>query len=169
MEAFKSFNYTLQKVFKILMIAFLATMLCALFAQVVARYLFNYGIIWSEELGRYMCIWIALIGAAMACIDFSHIRVTVFEDVFKKAKPIFYIFQLLVCLAYGIFLLKIGVEYLGMKSAAALSPTLRIPMTVLYFAFPLAGAVIILNTFYLILEFFTEKKWKHPEKLEEKI
>ncbi len=46
--------------------ALVAAMTCTTFLQVVCRYAFNSPLVWSEELARYLFVWIALIGAGAA-------------------------------------------------------------------------------------------------------
>ncbi len=161
MKAFRQLNLAILKGFKFIMIVFLSIMLVVLFAQVVARYVFDYGILWSEELARFMCIWIAMLGSAIACIDFSHIRVSFAEDMFKRAKPLLNLIQMLAILAFGVLLLKYGYDYLYARGAMAMASTLGISLRYLYVVFPISALVISLNTIYLILEWFTQKKWKN--------
>ena len=46
-----------------LMMAVMATLV---FVNVVARYVFNFSIIWAEEVSQYLMIWIAYLGAGLA-------------------------------------------------------------------------------------------------------
>ena len=42
------------------------------FAQVVTRYVLNDPLIWSEELARYLFVWVSMIGAALAVRNGGH-------------------------------------------------------------------------------------------------
>jgi C4-dicarboxylate transporter DctQ subunit len=58
------------------LIAFLlATMTCVTFAQVVARYLFNYSFVWALELTTFLFAWLIFLGMAYGVRVGSHIGV----------------------------------------------------------------------------------------------
>lgn len=44
------------------------------FSQVILRYFLGLPMIWAEEIGRYLFVWITLLGAAVAVARDSHIR-----------------------------------------------------------------------------------------------
>ncbi len=48
--------------------------------QVVFRFVLNSPLTWAEELGRYLHIWLVLVGAAALESNRSHIRVEFFSD-----------------------------------------------------------------------------------------
>ena len=50
------------------------------FYQVVARYVLNTPLFWSEELTRYLLIWMAMIGSAMALSKHEHVSITTFSN-----------------------------------------------------------------------------------------
>jgi TRAP-type transport system small permease protein len=52
--------------------------------QITMRYVFDSPLIWSEELVRFMVVWITFIGASAVCYDGRHLNVEVF---FKAAPP----------------------------------------------------------------------------------
>jgi hypothetical protein len=61
-------------------IALMAVMAVLVFANVVSRYLFNFSIIWVEELTRYMMVWVGFIGSGLVLRFGAHIAVDVFQD-----------------------------------------------------------------------------------------
>src|SRR5690606_39279634 len=48
-----------------------------LFANVVARYVFNSGFPWAEELVRYQVVWMVFLGASVAARQGIHIGVDI--------------------------------------------------------------------------------------------
>ena len=46
--------------------------------QVIFRYVFNNSLVWSEELVRFLVIWMCMIGAAVSCYDDSHMMIDSF-------------------------------------------------------------------------------------------
>ena len=53
----------------------LAAMTLLVFLNVVLRYLFNSSIIVTEEIGRYMFVWMTFLGSIFAFAENAHIRV----------------------------------------------------------------------------------------------
>lgn len=50
-------------------------------AQIGSRYIFNYSLAWSEELSRYIFIFLAYMGASLAFIKDKHVRVEVIDKI----------------------------------------------------------------------------------------
>ena len=55
------------------LVALLLMMVTLVFGNVVLRYVFNYGIVFSEEVSRFMFMWITLIGALVVMKDNGHL------------------------------------------------------------------------------------------------
>jgi len=53
--------------------------------QVFCRYVLNHSLFWSEELARYMFIWLVFLSGAMVLRQDRHIQVTVFVDMLPAA------------------------------------------------------------------------------------
>lgn len=59
-----------------MLVAMLAVMAILVFGNVVLRYGFNSGIVFSEEVSRFLFMWINLIGALVVLKDHGHLGVT---------------------------------------------------------------------------------------------
>ena len=55
-------------------IVLMSAMCLVLLAQVVSRYVFGKPLTWSEELARYMFVWLALLGSAWCGRNHIHVR-----------------------------------------------------------------------------------------------
>ena len=71
----KLFN-TLVRGVEWMLVAMLAMMAILVFGNVVLRYVFNSGIVFSEEVSRFLFMWINLIGALVVLKDHGHLGVT---------------------------------------------------------------------------------------------
>ena len=71
----KVFN-TLVRGVEWMLVAMLAMMAILVFGNVVLRYVFNSGIVFSEEVSRFLFMWINLIGALVVLKDHGHLGVT---------------------------------------------------------------------------------------------
>ncbi|NVM26407.1 MAG: TRAP transporter small permease [Desulfobacterales bacterium] len=52
-----------------------ATIVAVVTIEVVLRYIFGLSLIFTEELARYLMVWIVFLGGALAVKDDSHIRI----------------------------------------------------------------------------------------------
>lgn len=59
-------------------IALIAVIVVTISVQVVTRYLFNYPIIWVEELATYAFIWGTFVGASLGLKQGRHIKIETF-------------------------------------------------------------------------------------------
>jgi TRAP-type C4-dicarboxylate transport system permease small subunit len=63
----------------------LAFMAILVFGNVVLRYLFNSGITWSEEMSRFLFVWLIFLGAIGALKDNEHLGV---DMLIKRLSPL---------------------------------------------------------------------------------
>ncbi len=86
----------MNKLFKsieALMAVMLASMITLVFINVILRYFFNSGITWSEEIARYLFVWLTFVGAIGAMRDNTHLGMdTVIRKLSPKIQKVVYIF-----------------------------------------------------------------------------
>lgn len=70
----------LIKVVEYVLIVMFAIMAVLVFGNVVLRYGFNSGIVFSEEVSRFLFMWLTLIGALIVLKDHAHLGVTSFVE-----------------------------------------------------------------------------------------
>src|SRR4051794_18781788 len=63
----------LCRLFSVLMVVCLASMVVMVFGNVVLRYGFNSGIMVSEELSRWLFVWMTFLGALVAVRNHTHL------------------------------------------------------------------------------------------------
>lgn len=71
------------RVLKVVVALCLAAMVVLVFTNVVLRYVFNSGIATSEELSRWLLVWLTFLGAIVALRQHAHLGV----DTLVKALP----------------------------------------------------------------------------------
>lgn len=125
-----------------------AFMVILVLFNVILRYFFNSGITWSEEMARYLFVWIIYIGAIGAMRDNMHLSVDVFINRFNPSiKKIIYIIGQIVILAIMGMLLKGSIDLtilnIGSKAAAT-----GIPFVLVYGSGILTSSCILLNSLY---------------------
>ena len=120
------------KLTEILLVTMLAVMVVMVFGNVVLRYGFNSGIISSEELSRYLFIWITFLGAIVAMRENAHLGLDTVVRLLPRAgkKLCFALSNLLMlgCCA----LMFYGTWKQHGINATTLSPVTETPMSWVY-------------------------------------
>lgn len=114
------------------------------FIQVFARYIFNYSFTWFEELGRYLGVFIAFLGASIGVKTGSHFTMDLIVSHFKSP------FQQIVkastnLLSSGFFILVAWYSWkivLRMHGYETTSPTMQIPMYIAYLPIPIFSMIM---------------------------
>lgn len=121
-------------------------MMTIIFAQVVARYAFHHSLTWSEEVGRYLFVWIAFLGMAAAFKAGSHVALDLLvkslHGVSRKTLELVNSI-LLVVLSSAILGAGLKLFFLGMRQK---SPALKLPMHWVYIVVPVSGAILLYFT-----------------------
>ncbi len=140
----------------------LLAVLCAIvFIQVIMRYGYGHSLSWSEELTRYMFVWIIYLGVNLGIRSDSQIKIDIMDlALHGKARKALHIIQHLVSIA-ACLAAAWGSYYLIKIGFLAISPTLHWPMWVVYIVFPIGFALDIiacLRKIYAILKNWNEKE-----------
>ena len=124
------------------------------FISVIMRYFVNRPIAWGEEFQLMCMLLIALFGAGAAFRTGSHVAIDVVVDLFswKVQKIIAILMYIVSVIIVGYFFLQ-GIAFVRqMINTGRTTDILRIPFSIIYAAFPLGCALIIIN--YSIITFF---------------
>ncbi|KJS81175.1 MAG: hypothetical protein JM58_17595 [Peptococcaceae bacterium BICA1-8] len=136
----------------------LAIIFVLLFAQVIFRFVINQSFSWSEEVARYLTIWMVFLGVAIGVRKQSLIAVeVVVQSVPKKIKTILKVMVLLITLVFSVFLIVFG-KKISMMSIHDVSTALSMPMWIAYAAIPVGGILTFLNTFVALIETLAERE-----------
>lgn len=128
----KKINDLLFKLAEVTLVVMLSTMVVMVFGNVVLRYCFNDGIIVSEELSRFLFIWITFLGAVIAMRENAHLGldsvVRMLPRVGKKACFAISNLLMLVCC----MLMFYGTWRQHHINATTMSAVLELPMSWVY-------------------------------------
>ena len=142
-----------DKVLGAILVALMAIMTIDVLIGVSTRYLMGDQVSWSEELARFLLIWIGILGAAYASGRKMHLAIDLLQPKLEPAnqKTLLKIINILVIL-FALTVMIIGgfrLIYITHK-LGQLSPAMRIPMALIYAVVPLSGIIVI---YYKLLEF----------------
>ncbi len=113
------------------------------FLQVVFRYLLRQPLFWSEELPRYLLIWMSFLAAALAQKDEAHINITLCVTPLPRlAQRWIRLLTHLIMMGFLAILIYSGSLVITI-TAHHRSTALQIPMAAVYAAVP-AGAILMM-------------------------
>lgn len=123
----------------------LAAMTLLVGVQIAGRFLFNYSIFWSDELTRFLLIWVAFLGMSAGVRRGAHPGI----DSLVRALPPHggrLIVSLAVCCSLIFFAVMTGYgSLLAFRTWGQRSPSLGLRMGIPYLAVPAAGALMLLH------------------------
>ncbi|WP_312059266.1 TRAP transporter small permease [Anaerotignum sp.] len=123
----KFFNDHLEEFF-IIPLMFLMSVIIGI--QVIMRYVFQNSLVWSEELSRYMFIWLIYFAVSYTARREKHIRIDAAINLYpKKLRPYIEILSELIVLGFSVFIAVTAVTvFQKITWSGQLSPAMRIPM-----------------------------------------
>lgn len=126
-------------------VAAMSVMLVVIFAQVVSRYVFNWTPEWSEELARYLFVWVVFIGSALIMGESGHLAVQFVPNHFKGTAT-GKLMEIIINLSGYVFILILLTQGAKMTRVMTfqISPGLEIPMSWVYAVIPLSSALMLL-------------------------
>jgi TRAP-type C4-dicarboxylate transport system permease small subunit len=121
----------------------MSIMTILLFVQVIMRRVFSQSLYWSEELARYIFIWLIYFGISYGAKIVKHIRIEAFLAIFpKKIRPFVVILGDLLFLAFAIFIIFTSFELVKKQIILKQqSPAIHLPIAVVYAA-PFVGFIL---------------------------
>ncbi|WP_413375468.1 TRAP transporter small permease [Alkalihalobacillus sp. 1P02AB] len=123
----------------------------AMFIQVTARFVFNTGTFWTDELARFSVIWLVFLGAAVTIKDKSMIKIDLVQNLKPKINGFLNKFKLLYSFIFSVMLIVIGWQTMLLVIAQR-SPNIGISMSYIYAALPVACIIMAFHLLYLLLQ-----------------
>ena len=114
------------------------------FAQVATRYVLGDPLIWSEEAARYLFVWVAMIGAALAIREGGHFGLDLLIRRLPAAKPVVGPVVTVVVSVFLIILLKTGIDETNL-AARQLAMTFPMRMHWAYLALPVGAGLMLFH------------------------
>ena len=125
----------------------LAVMSVVVFLQVIFRFVIKASLPWSEELSRYLLVYITYFGCAYGIKTGAHLGVEAFvlilpKTVQKAINVLVQIGGLVVC----VLILKFGADIVfSQMQSGQLSPAMRLPMWRIFSASPIGRAFCVIR------------------------
>lgn len=149
MERIESVFRKFDVLFKWLSALTLGGMTAAIFIQVIARYLLKSSLAWSEELSRFLFIWMTFIAAYVGARQGKHIGVEALQNALPRVPSlVLKILANLLCTAF-FFIVAYYTYRAWPRLMRQVSPALGIPIAYVYLCM-IIGSVFT-GLWYLVL------------------
>ena len=146
------FDETLAKGEAAVLIAIVAVMTVVVFLQVLYRYVFAQSLQWSEELARYLFVWLSIFGAALALQKKGHFGLDLFYKTLSTRSQRFIKFPVYLLMGTVVFVILFHGIILVQKTALQESPAMGISMAWAYSSLPVGGALMAIHLIALSLK-----------------
>lgn len=155
----KIFIY-LDKTIAIVLFIISVVMLSAGFLQVLFRYVIRSSLSWSEELIRYLHVWVVMLGATFAIKGNQFTAIIAFYELINRKSPkigrvLWFLIKILEMSFFGV-LLYYG-YIMASKSLRIQSPAIGLNMGIIYYAFPIGSFLALLYILFVIKNKISEK------------
>lgn len=164
MKFFRKINQGIGKIMDNVTWILMALLAIVVLFQVVNRNIFHFGAIWTEEVARYLFVWVIMAASVAAVERLQHITVTaVFQlwpckttDIIKVIGDVFTI----VFYAYFTY----ATAYWTLGSVKISTEITRIPIWIVYIMLPLCGLFMTMLQVEHLVTHIKEIDTHHKEK-----
>ena len=127
-----------------LMVATVAVLIVPVTLQIISRYTALIpSWIWTEELSRFLFIWMVMLGAMIGVREGTHFEVDVWPDLGPKATALLRIVSNVFVLVFALVFVWWGIAFVrfGWNQDSELA---ELPMAFIFMAWPVAGITWVL-------------------------
>jgi TRAP-type C4-dicarboxylate transport system permease small subunit len=113
--------------------------------QVFFRYVLNHSLFWSEELARYLLVWLTFLGASVAYRRKVHPGIdVVFVRMPDSIRRIFSILVHLLSIVLFLVMIFFGVKF-SYFVRLQISPALYLPKWIIFSIIPISGLILLIH------------------------
>jgi C4-dicarboxylate transporter DctQ subunit len=151
-EKMNTLKKFLNNIEEIIVVPLVAVMTVVIVMQVIFRYVLKGSLPWSEELARYLMVWVTFVGASIGVKKGAHVGVEALVMALpKKAQTIAKYLGIIISVIFCIVVFSAGLGILQKQIIGhQVSPAMRIPMWWAYAAVPV-GAFLMAVRFIQLL------------------
>ena len=156
----KTFRTILDRSLERVLIVLMVVMVFNVLWQVFTRFILGSPATFTEELARYILIWVGMLGAAYVTGKKMHLSIDFFTSKMTGAVKYWSEIFIQVCVfLFGLFGMVIGGVYLVYLTLylKQTSAALQIPLGYVYIAIPVGGLLIMYYSASALYEYATQK------------
>ena len=157
-EYLSSLSNLINKGAKYFVFVLMIFLVLIVFTEVIARYIFNTSLRYTEEIVIYSMVWLGLIGAGIAVKENSLISInTLLQSFSPKVARLIKVVGNLMIIILLLWIVRSGIKY-TLRNITQLSPTMQISMMYPYLSIPLGCGILILHYIDKIFSFLFKKE-----------
>lgn len=153
---------TLNKILRLALGVIVAAMVIGCFWQVFTRFIMNNPSKYTEELLRYLLIWMTMLGVPYAYGQDRHLSINLLTKGFNRKESLILKAGIeILILVLSVFVMIAGGWMVTMNSAGQTSPALHMPMQLYYACVPICGVLMVIYVFCHLSQIL--KQWKEEK------
>jgi TRAP-type transport system small permease protein len=139
------------KIVQVVIGVLLALMVVVVFSNVVARYVLSSALAWSEEISRFMLIWLAFLGAVIAYIKGEHLGLDIMVKILPEKGAALLQFLANCLVLYAVYMIFTGGLDLTLNSLGSgwTSPAANVSYGLVYSIVPVS---LILFLYFSVIK-----------------
>ncbi len=149
----------LDKIIETVLAILVAGMVLGCIWQVITRFILQDPSKYTEELLRYMLIWVTMIGVPYAYGKDKHLSINLLVKNFQpKNENAMKLFIECIVMLLSVCVMIIGGVMVTANSAGQISPAMQLPMQVYYICVPISGVLMVIYGVNRILHLIAARK-----------
>jgi TRAP-type C4-dicarboxylate transport system permease small subunit len=146
----------LWKVEELFLMGSLGFMSMLTFVAVISRFTFSYPLPWSEELTRYLFMWMCMVGTSVGIRKGAHIGIDIVTNRLSlKVQRAIDVIGIFIALAFCIVLISVGSDQMIAQSNQ-LSSAMELNMGIVYASIPVGAALMTISLIFTLVERFSK-------------
>ena len=142
----------IEKMEKMLCVVSMMVTFFIILIHIIGRYIFRYPLSFTEELSRYLFIYMVMISTSVVLRTNSHTRAEIFTNLLPVTiRNLLSIAMDLLCLFFLVIVIYEGFVLVH-HTRGDISPALSIPIGIIYFAAPLSAIFMSLTLILGLIE-----------------
>lgn len=81
MKLHKKIDYFIWRIVEEATLVIFSAMLLLAIAQILFRYVFNFSVPWTEEVARWLFVWMIFLGSSLMLKEHGHLKITMIRDI----------------------------------------------------------------------------------------
>ena len=145
---------------KWVVVLLLSAMSTIIFANVTLRYVTNFSITWSEEVARYLMIWMTFLGAGLALRFGGHVAITNLQEaVPTRMQRVLRLAIVVLLIAFFATMVWIGYDYMS-RMRFQVTPATRISFSYIYAAMPIGFVLLIVHLLLIVRAYVADNRFE---------
>lgn len=151
-----------ERIVQVTLVGMVGIMTIIIIIQVFMRYIFLFSLSWSEEVARYLMIWVSFLGASLALKYGFHIGVEFVINRIPEGMRGWVNLMAKIGILFFLIYFTIGGFWVSWAVRDQDSPALLFSMTYAYLAAPVGGFFMIIQLLNLLVKDWAkirERRW----------